>query len=109
MDGAVGDAWYYGKTWYEVSGTQALLASFDVTTGKFRAKIGPLVLNQQTTLEEVRRYFPVAAKQATVPTTYPSGEVMSLPFYHQGVLTDASLELIFKKGHLLEVTFFSPC
>jgi hypothetical protein len=111
MDGTKGDFWYYGHTMYEVSGTQAVLSSFDVTTGKFAGKLGPLLLNQHTTLEDVRRFFPVSAKQADVPATVRPGEVMSLPFYdkEKDVWEDASLELIFKKGRLQEVEFFSPC
>lgn len=62
MNSPNGDLWCYGKTMYEVSGTQAILCSFDVTTGKFQGRIGKLVLNQNTTLEDVRRFFPEAAK-----------------------------------------------
>ena len=109
LDGAVGDGWYYGKTMYEVSGTQAILGSFDVTTGKFRGKLGQLILNQHTTLEDVRRFFPVSAKQADVPAAGRPGEVMSLPFYYKGKPEDASLNLIFNKGRLQEVEFFTPC
>jgi hypothetical protein len=111
LDGAKGDFWYYGHTMYEVSGTQAILSSFDVTTGKFRGKLGQLQLNQHTTLEDVRRFFPVSAKEADVPATGRPGEVMSLPFYNKekDVWADASLNLIFKKGRLQEVEFFSPC
>jgi hypothetical protein len=111
LDSAEGDFWYYGHTVYEVSGTQAILASFDVTTGKFEGKLGKLLLNQHTTLEDVRSFFPVSAKQADVPATGRPGEVISLPFYdkEQDVWEDASLNLIFKKGHLQEVEFFSPC
>ncbi|RZK32563.1 MAG: hypothetical protein EOO63_00995 [Hymenobacter sp.] len=109
LDGAEGDFWYYGRTAYEVSGTQAILASFDVTTGKFEGKLGSLLLNQHTTLEDVRRIFPVSAKQADVPATGRPGHVMSLPFYFKGVPEDASLNLIFKNGRLQEVEFFTPC
>jgi hypothetical protein len=109
LDGAVGDFWYYGNTAYEVSGTQAILASFEVTTGKFQGKLGQLRLNQQTTLDEVRRFFPASARQAEVPATGRPGEVMSLPFYHKGAPEDASLNLLFEKGHLQAVEFFSPC
>lgn len=109
LDGATGDFWYYGKTAYEVGGTQAILASFDVTTGKFQGKLGQLRLNQQTTLDEVRRFFPEAARQAEVPAAGRPGEVMSLPFYHEGAPEDASLNLLFEKGRLQAVEFFSPC
>jgi hypothetical protein len=111
IDGAEGDFWYYGHTLYEVSDTHAILSSFDVTTGKFQGKLGPLLLNQQTTLEDVRRFFPVSAKKADVPATGRPREVMSLPFYNKDkdVWEDASLNLIFKKGRLQEVEFFSPC
>ena len=111
MDGAKGDFWYYGHTLYEVSGTQAILSSFDVTTGKFQGKLGSLLLNQQTTLENVRRFFPVSAKKAEVPATGRPGEVMRLPFYNKekDVWEDASLNFIFKNGYLQEVEFFSPC
>ena len=109
MDSPDGDIWYYGKTMYEVSGTQAILCSFDVTSGKFQGKLGKLVLNQHTTLEDVRRFFPVAAKEADVPSTGRPGEEMSLPFYDKGVPMDGSLILLFKQGHLQAVEFFSPC
>jgi hypothetical protein len=109
LDAAAGDFWYYGKTAYEVSGNQAILASFDVTAGNFQGKLGQLPLNQHTTLEDVRRFFPVSAKEADVPATGRPGEVMSLPFYHKGVQEEASLNLIFKKGRLQEVEFFFPC
>jgi hypothetical protein len=104
-----GDFWYYGNTKYEVSGTHAILASFDVTAGKFQGKLGQLMLNQKTTLEDVRRLFPKSAKQADVPSTGRPGEVMSLPFYYKGEQTDESLNLLFKKGRLQEVEFYMPC
>jgi len=109
VNNANGDLWYYGKTAYEVGGPQAVLASFDVTTGKFQGKLGKLALNQNTTLEDVRRFFPVSAKQADVPASGQPGEVMQLPFYQNGTLQDASLNLIFQHGRLQEVEFFNPC
>ena len=104
-----GDFWYYGKTLYEVSGTKAILCSFDVTSGKFQGKIGKLVLNQNTTLEDVRHFFPEAAKEADKPSASQPGEVMYLPFYDKDVPMDGSLNLLFKNGHLQAVEFFSPC
>jgi hypothetical protein len=104
-----GDFWYYGKTMYDVNGNQAILCSFDVTTGKFQGKVGQLSLNQNTTLEDIRQLYPVSAKEADVPAEGRAGEVMSLPFEQDGQLTDSSLNLIFKKGGLQEVEFFFPC
>ncbi|UOQ70104.1 hypothetical protein [Hymenobacter cellulosilyticus] len=109
VNNANADVWYYGKTCYEVAGTQAVLSSFDVTTGKFQGKVGKLVLNQNTTLEDVRRYYPVSAKEAETPATGRPGEEMGIPFYHNGTPVDASLNLIFKNGRLQEVEFFQPC
>ncbi|MCB2407931.1 hypothetical protein [Hymenobacter lucidus] len=108
-DNSNGDFWYYGNTRYEVAGNQAILASFDVTTGKFQGKVGQLVLNQNTTLEDVRRYYPVSAKEADVPSTSQPGEVMNLQYSYKGAPTEGSLSLIFKKGKLQEVEFFFPC
>ncbi len=99
-----GDFWYYSKTMYDVNGNQAILYLFDVTTGKFYGNIGKLVLNQNTTLEDVRRFYPLPVKEAGSD----SGTV-SLPFEHGGQLMDASLNLIFKKGRLQEVEFYFPC
>ena len=105
-----GDMWYYGKTLYEVNGTQAILCSFDVTSGKFQGKIGKLVLNQNTTLEDVRHFFPEAAKAADKPAGHGRvGEEMYLPFYDKDVPMDGSLNLLFRKGRLQAVEFFSPC
>ncbi|MCI1186009.1 hypothetical protein MON38_01155 [Hymenobacter sp. DH14] len=85
MDAPDGDSWYYGKTMYEVSGTQAVLCSFDVTTGRFKARLGKLVLDKNTTLEAVRRLYPESAKQADEPAgPGRTGEVMSLPFIFKG-------------------------
>ncbi|UOQ96207.1 hypothetical protein MUN81_13190 [Hymenobacter sp. 5317J-9] len=105
----VGDIWYYGKTIYEVNGSRAILTGFDVTTGKYRGKIGQLVLNQNTTFEDVRRFFPKAAKAVDTPATGRPGEEMYLPFYEKNVPMDGSLNLLFKQGRLQEVLFFSPC
>lgn len=109
MDSPAGDFWYYGKTMYEVNGNDAILTRFDVTTGKFQGKLGQLLLNKNTTLEDVRRIFPVSAKQADVPSTGQSEEEVSLPFYYKGEPMDDSLLLFFKKGRLQAVEFFSPC
>lgn len=109
MNSPDGDFWYYGKTMYEVNGTHAVLARFDVTTGKFQGRLGRLVLNKRTTLEDVRRFFPQAAKEADVPATGRPGEVMSLPFAYKGTPADAALNLIFNKGCLQEVEFWYPC
>jgi hypothetical protein len=109
VDSPDGDFWYYGNTMYEVNGNDAILSTFDVTTGKFQGKLGQLILNQKTTLEDVRRIFPVSAKQADVPSTGQPGEEMSLPFYYKGEQTDEYLNLVFKKGRLQKVDFFSPC
>jgi hypothetical protein len=104
-----GDFWYYGKTMYEVNGSQAIVVNFNVGSGKFQGKLRELILNQNTTLEDVRHFFPQAAKGADVPATGRPGEVMSLPFFYKGTEMDASLNLIFKKGHLQEVEFWYPC
>jgi hypothetical protein len=109
VNNANGDFWYYGKTRYEVAGRQAVLSSFDVTTGKFQGKLGKLVLNQNTTLEDVRRFFPVSAREADIPATGRPGEIMSIPFYYKGIRVDADLNLIFTNGRLQEVEFFQPC
>ncbi|GAB3226001.1 hypothetical protein GCM10027346_07820 [Hymenobacter seoulensis] len=108
-DSPNGDWWYYGKSMYEVDGSQAILHSFDVTTGKFQGKIGGLVLNQHTTLEDVRRIYPAAVKAAGAPSTVTQEQTMSLPFFYEGTPTDASLSLKFKEGRLQEVEFFFPC
>lgn len=110
MGSPAGDVWHYGKTMYEVNGTHAILCSFDVTSGKFQGKIGELVLDKNTTLEDVRRFFPEAAKAADKPAgPGRTGEEMSLPFYDKGVPLDGALDLLFRKGHLQAVAFFSPC
>ncbi|MBT9392737.1 hypothetical protein KLP40_06140 [Hymenobacter sp. NST-14] len=109
IDNTNGDFWYYGKTCYEVAGSQAVLASFNVTTGQFQGKLGKLRLNQHTTLEDVRRFYPISAKQADEPASGRPGEAMYLPFFYKGVPTDASLNLLFKNGRLQEVEFFNPC
>ena len=110
MDSPDGDFWYYGRTVYEVSGNQAVLFSFDVTTGRFQGRIGKLVLDKNTTLEDVRRFFPVSAKDADQPAGHGRpGEVMSLPFYYKGVPQDGALELLFQNGRLQAVEFFSAC
>ncbi|WP_141106483.1 hypothetical protein [Hymenobacter gelipurpurascens] len=104
-----GDWWYYGNTMYEVNGTRAILYSFDVTTGKFKGKLGKLILDQNTTLEDVRRFYPLSAKEAEKPASGQRGEEMSLPFEYKGEMMDDSLILLFRKGRLQEVVFFSPC
>jgi hypothetical protein len=108
-DAPEGDWWLYGKTMYEVNGTHALLHSFDVTTGKFTGKLGKLTLNQNTTLEDLRRYYPLAAKQAEEPGASRDEQIVSLPFEYQGNMTDETLHLVFKNGRLQEVEFFFPC
>jgi hypothetical protein len=55
----------------------------------------------------VRRFYPL--KDAEVPAPGRSGEEMSLPFKYKEEWTDYSLILIFKKGVLQEVEFFTPC
>lgn len=108
-DNTNGDFWYYGRTMYEVAGTQAILLRFDVTTGKFKGKLGKLPLNQNTTLDDVRRFFTLSAKEAEKPASGRPEEEMGLPFFYKGVPLDASLILLFKKGRLQAVEFFNPC
>ncbi|TGE08441.1 hypothetical protein [Hymenobacter fodinae] len=108
-DAPAGDWWLYGKTIYEVNGTHALLHTFDVTTGQFSGKLGKLTLDQNTTLEDLRRYYPRAARQAEETNTNRDEQVVNLPFEDQGELTDASLNLVFRNGRLQEVEFFFPC
>ncbi|UOQ50867.1 hypothetical protein [Hymenobacter cellulosivorans] len=108
-DNTNGDFWYYGNTTYEVAGDQAILTIFDVTTGKFQGRVGQLVLNQNTTLEDVRRYYPVSAKEADKPSTSQPGEVMSLGYSYKGAPIEGALSLIFKQGKLQRVEFFYPC
>ena len=110
MDSPDGDIWYYGKTVYEVNGTHAILFRVDVTSGKFQGKLGKLVLNQNTTLEDARRFFPEAAKAADkLAGPGRPGEKMSLPFYDKDVPLDGALDLLFQNGRLQAVEFFSPC
>lgn len=105
-----GDFWYYGRTMYEVSGTQAVLVQFDVTTGRFKARLGKLMLDKNTTLEAVRRLYPESAKQADEPAGHGQpGEIMGLPFMYKGEASDESLNLLFQNGRLQAVELFSPC
>ena len=110
MDAPDGDFWYYDKTMYEVNGTRAILLGFDVTSGKFKGKLGELVLDKNTTLEDVRHFYPESAKAADKPAGHGrTGEVMSLPYYDKGVPVEGALELLFQKGRLQAVHFFNPC
>jgi hypothetical protein len=110
MDAPNGDIWYYGKTMYEVNGTRAIMLGFDVTSGKFKGKLGKLVLDKNTTLEDVRRFYPESAKEADKPAgPGRTGEEMSLPYYDKGVPVEGALELLFQKGRLQAVEFFNPC
>lgn len=110
MDAPDGDCWYYGKTMYEVSGNQAILLRFDVTTGRFKARLGKLVLDRNTTLDDVRRFYPESAKEADKPAgPGQTGEVMGLPFIYKGEGSDESLDLQFQNGRLQAVEIFSPC
>lgn len=110
IDAPNGDFWYYGKTMYKVNGTRAILLGFDVTSGKFKGKLGKLVLDKNTTLEDVRRFYPESAKDADKPAgPGRTGEEMSLPYYDKGVPVEGALEFLFQKGHLQAVQFFYPC
>lgn len=105
-----GDFWYYGRTMYEVSGNQVILMKFDVASGRFKARLGKLVLDKNTTLDAVRRLYPEAAKQADEPAgPGRTGEMMSLPFMDKGNGLDESLNLEFQNGRLQVVELFSPC
>lgn len=104
------DVWYYGKTGYEVSGKRAIMCCFNVTSGKFQGKLGKLLLNQNTTLEDIRRVYPMSAKEADKPRAgQPDEEMMSLPFYDKDQPLEAGLILLFKQGRLEQVDFWSPC
>ncbi|MFD2720105.1 hypothetical protein ACFST9_15385 [Hymenobacter monticola] len=110
MDAPDGDVWHYGKTRYEVNGSRAIMLGFDVRSGKFKGKLGKLVLDKKTTLEDVRRFYPESAKEADKPAGHGlPNEMMSLPFYEKGVPVEGALELIFEKGRLQVVEFFNPC
>ncbi|WP_460503509.1 hypothetical protein, partial [Hymenobacter agri] len=105
-----GDFWYYGRTMYEVSGTQAMLLKFDVTSGRFKAQLGKLMLDKNTTLEAVRRFYPESAREADEPAGRGRpGELMSLPFIYKGKGIDESLNLEFQNGRLQVIELFSPC
>ena len=105
-----GDFWYYGRTMYEVSGNQAILLKFDVISGRFKARLGKLLLDKNTTLEAVRRFYPESAKEADEPAGHGRpGEVMSLPFIYKGKGIDESLNLEFQNGRLQIIELFSPC
>ena len=110
MDAPDGDFWYFGKTMYEVNGAQAILCRFDVTTGRFKARLGKLVLDKNTTLEDLHRVYPESAQQADEPAgPGRTGEIMSLPFIYKGEGMDESLDLQFQNGRLQAVELFSPC
>ena len=104
-----GDWWYYGRTMYEVNGFQVILNSFDVTTGRFRGRLGQLVLDQHTTIEDVGRFFPRTVRDGYGPATGRPGQEISLPFYHQGQQMEDWLVLLFEQGRLREVGYWSPC
>ncbi|OGX88542.1 hypothetical protein BEN48_09145 [Hymenobacter glacialis] len=101
--------WFYGRTTYEVNENQATMSGFDVTSGKFQGKVGKLNLNKNTTLGDVRRFYPMSAKPDTVLYEGRSAEIMSVPLHDKGIELDASLNLLFRNGRLLEVLFGSPC
>ena len=104
------DIWYYGKTGYEVSGNRAIMCTFNVASGKFRGMMGKLVLNQNTTLEDIRRIYPLSAKQADKPRAgQPDEEMMFLTYYDKDQPLDQGLVLLFKQGRLQQIDFWSPC
>ncbi|OGX88274.1 hypothetical protein BEN47_09340 [Hymenobacter lapidarius] len=109
INGPSSRAWYYGQTMYEVNENREILSSFEVTSGKFQGKVGKLTLNRNTTLADVRRFYPVSAKPAKVLYEGRSVEMMSVPLYDKGKRMDDSLDLLFRNGRLQEVIFGSPC
>ncbi len=104
---SAGDFWYYRDAQYEVSGQQAIISRFDVTTGRFRAQAGRLQINQHTTVYHVRRLFPVAVREAEA-----SGrpvEAISLHWGYKGQQVEGLLNLEFAAGRLVRVELWYPC
>lgn len=105
-----GDMWYYDGTQYEVAGNQAVLAAMDVRNGRFSGKLGKLVLNQHTVLQEVARVFPKAA--LTVRPAASSVALQQISFTYlmpNGETADGTLNLIFDHGKLVLVEHWFPC
>ena len=109
INGPASRQWFYGRTTYEVNENQATMSSFDVTSGRFQGTAGKLNLNKNTTLADVRGFYPVSAKPANVQYEGRSAEIMSVPLHDKGTPMDASLDLLFRNGRLQEVIFSSPC
>ncbi|WP_143069731.1 hypothetical protein [Hymenobacter actinosclerus] len=105
-----GDMWYYGGTQYEVAGNQAALGAMDVRNGRFSGKLGKLVLNQHTTLQDVARVFPNAVR--SVRPAAMSAALQEISFTYlmgNGETADGTLNLIFDRGKLILVEHWFPC
>ncbi|NVO32522.1 hypothetical protein [Hymenobacter lapidiphilus] len=105
-----GDMWYYDGTQYEVADKQAVLATMDVRSGRFHGKLGKLLLNQRTTLQDMARVFPKAAQ--TVGPAAESAAFQQVSFTYlldNGQTADGELWLIFDQGKLIKVENWFPC
>ena len=105
-----GDFWYYSRSRYAVARNQAALEAMDVRSGRFHGKLGSLVLNQSTTLQDVARVFPNAARRVGPATESTALQQVSFTFLlKNGETADGELWLIFDRGQLISVNHWFAC
>ena len=103
-----GDFYKYGPSLFEVNGQWAALRVVDFSSGKFQLSIGKQVLNRNTTLDDVRRLYPVAASKVSDWRDVGAGKTYQVISIQEPGVDDA-LKFMFEHNKLVKFEYFTPC
>ncbi len=104
-----GDSYQYDSTTFEVNNQRAVSRSVDFRSGKFRITIGQQVLDRHTTLDDIRRRYPLAASKVTEwQTTASAGKMYQVVSIRNPGMDDV-WQLYFDHGKLVEFEYYRPC
>lgn len=98
--------YHYGASEFEVYDGQAVMRLIDFRDGQFQAKLDGMLVDSSTTLAQLQRQYPRAARQASrQQTTTETFWVMDLLMEKD---VDASWMLKFQHGKLVQLEYFIP-
>ncbi len=99
---------YFDNTFAETYKDSASVSSVDFRSGKVRLVHPDFILDRNTTLESLRKYFPAAVKAAS-PVNTDIGDAIWINLQTDRQPTDFQWLLIFQKGKLARVDLNTPC
>jgi len=100
---------YFGESQFETSGTMAVVSTIDLESSNIKLVSPMITLDKSVTLENFKRMFPIAARNAELIEVDKKGKVISIKVATSKKETDDAWLLLFRNSKLVRIDHWIPC